>query len=137
MSRPAYVVYYDSDCGICTATVSFLRHCDWLRRFSWTPYQSLDSPPAGLAWQDLEYAIQLTSGPAVIGNGFHAIRKLMIRLPILVPIAALMWLPGAALLGVPAYQWVARNRYRLSSCVRPGTQDHRRTDSTASDRRVQ
>ena len=110
---------YDADCGMCASTVRFLRRLDWRNRISWISAQSLDTPPPSLSWEDLDRSAYLETPTGDLHEGFFAIRKLLLRLPITAPIGALMLIPGVRLAGVPAYRWVARNRYRLSGCKAP------------------
>ena len=110
---------YDADCGMCTSMVRLLRCLDWRGRVSWISAQSLDTPPQGLTWTDLGRSAYLETHIGTFYEGFFAIRELLLRLPLTAPIGALMLLPGVRLAGVPAYRWVARNRYRISGCKTP------------------
>ena len=110
---------YDADCGMCASTVRLLRRLDWRGRVSWISAQSLDTPPSGLSWEDLDRSAYLETPTGDLHEGFFAIRELLLRLPMTAPIAALMLLPGLSMAGVPAYRWVARNRNRLSGCKTP------------------
>ena len=112
--------YYDADCGMCAGVVRRLRRFDTRERIAWTPIQSLNAPPPGLTRAALENSAYLVCVPGENHEGFFAFRKLLLRLPLLSPLGVLMWIPGAALIGVPAYRWVARNRYRISGCRIPG-----------------
>ena len=110
---------YDSDCGMCASAVRFLRRLDRLNRVSWVPAQGLDSPPSGLTWSDLDRSAYLETPTGDLYEGFFAIRELLLKLPATAPVGAMMMLPGVRMAGVPAYRWVARNRYRLSGCKTP------------------
>ena len=116
----AWIFYYDSDCGMCAAVVRWLSRFDARKRIVWTAIQTLDTPPQGLSRDDLERAAYLVCAPGDNHEGFFAFRKLLTKLPLLAPLGALMWLPGVKLLGVPAYRWIARNRYRISGCQMSG-----------------
>jgi len=41
-------------------------------------------------------------------EGFYAFRMLTVRLPLLAPLALICWLPGVSVIGVAAYQTVAK-----------------------------
>ena len=110
---------YDADCGMCASFVSILRRLDWRDRVSWTAAQSLDAAPPGLSWEDLDRSAYLETTDGELHEGFFAIRELLLRLPVTAPIGVLMKLPGVRWAGVPAYRWVARNRYRISGCETP------------------
>ena len=120
----AWTFYYDADCGMCTAVVRWLSRFDFRNRILWTPIQTLEATPKGLSYADLEEAAYLARAPGDNYEGFYAFRKLLLKLPLLSPLGALMWLPGVRLIGVPAYRWVARNRYRISGCPAPGISRH-------------
>ena len=120
MTPSEWTFYYDADCGMCSTVVRWLKRFDWRGRISWTAIQSLEQAPAGLSFADLENVAYLVCAPGENHEGFFAFRKLLLKLPLLSPIGALMWLPGVRLIGVPAYRLVARNRYRISGCSVPG-----------------
>ena len=115
-----WVCYYDGDCGFCTRTAKYLSRLDFLSQVSWTPYQSLSSPPDGLSWADLDSAAYLVPGQGRLHSGFYAFRMLTLRLLPLMPLAPILWLPGVNRLGVVVYRWIAGNRYHLSGCRAPG-----------------
>ncbi len=108
-----WAFYYDGDCHFCTTVVGWLTRVDFLDQIVWTSFQSLESPPEGLTWDDLDRSAYLQAGRGRLHEGFYAIRMLTVRLVALMPLAPLFWFPGAPLIGVAAYRWVARNRYRF------------------------
>ena len=105
--------YYDDGCGLCAALVRGLRPMDFLGRVRWTPYSSLESPPQGRSWVELDREACLETIDGRIYAGFEGVRRLVLRLPPLLPLAPLLWLPGMGQLGPMLYRWVARNRYRM------------------------
>lgn len=111
-TRP-WAFYYDGDCGFCARSVRWLRRIDFRRRVTWLPYQSLNVPPAGLSWQDLD-SEAYSERDGRLEGGFYAFRRLTLLLPPLFPLAPLFWLPGVNLLGAAVYRRVARNRSRLT-----------------------
>ena len=117
--RERWVLYYDSDCGLCTRLVHWLSKIDLFRQITWTPYQILERPPRGLTWDDLNHAAYLETGKGRLHEGFYAFKMLTLKLLPLTPLAPLFWFPGVNLAGVPAYRWVARNRFRLPGCRMP------------------
>ena len=124
--RRTWVLYYDGDCGFCTWWVRLLARLDFLRLVAWTDFRALSAPPLGLSWEDLDAAAYLEvkgrsrqptasgEGGSKLYRGFYAFRMLILRLPLLLPMAPLLWLPGVNRLGEAAYAWVAANRYRIS-----------------------
>ena len=119
MTLDPYTFIYDADCGMCVSAVRLLSRLDRRDRVSWISAQSLDTPPPGLSWEDLDRSAYLETPNGDLHEGFFAIRELLLRLPLTALIGALMLLPGVSMAGVPAYRWVARNRYRISGCNTP------------------
>jgi predicted DCC family thiol-disulfide oxidoreductase YuxK len=115
-----WIFYYDGVCGFCVRAVRGLSCLDLRNLVTWTPYQSLESPPRGLTWDDLNTAAYLDTGEDHLYEGFYAFRMLTLKLLPLFPLAPLFWLPGAHWPGVALYRWIARNRRRLSACRIPG-----------------
>ena len=105
-----WLCYYDGNCGFCNGIVRGLSSLDVLGRVAWIPYQSLEEPPVGLSWEDLESAVYLERGPGRFYRGFYAFRKLAAGIPPLAPLLPLLWMPGVRLLGEALYARVARNR---------------------------
>ncbi len=123
-ARDRTVFYYDGGCGFCRSVVAVLSRIDVRRRVTWTPYQSLETPPDGLTWEDLERSAHLETEQGGLHEGFHAFRRLTLLLPPLWPLAPFLWLPGVPSLGTGLYRWVARNRHCIWAC---GTAPLRRT----------
>ena len=121
-----WVFYYDGDCGFCTRVVGWLARTDFFGKITWTPFQTLDNPPFDLTWADLDRAAYLDTGRGRLHRGFYAIRMLTLRLLPLLPLAPILWFPGTNLVGVPAYRWIAENRYRISGCRIPGLEADRK-----------
>lgn len=119
MGGDKWVFYYDGDCGFCRAAVRLLARLDFGRRVQWTDFRGLTAPPPELSWGDLAAAAYLERpGTGQRYRGFYAFRMLTLRLPPLWVLTPPLWLPGTHWLGERAYQWVARNRYRISGCGR-------------------
>ena len=111
-----WTFYYDGYCDFCTTGVRGLSRIDYFRRVRWIAFQTLDEPPPGLTWEDLNCAAYLSTGKGRLYEGFYGFRMLTLRLLTLLPLAPFFWFPGMNLLGVPVYRWIVRNRYRISAC---------------------
>lgn len=111
------VLIYDANCRLCDTLARWLSRADILNQINWTSYQSLDAPPPGLTWDDLKRSAYLVCGKNQRYEGFYAFRMLTIRLPLFAPLALIFWFPGVGVIGVLAYRWVARNRYRFFGCT--------------------
>ena len=111
-----WIFYYDGNCSFCTWVVRGLSRIDSFRQVQWIPFQSLEEPPQGLSWEDLDRAAYLDTRRGGLHEGFYSFRMLTLRLWPLVPLAPVFWFPGMNLLGPAGYRWIARNRYRISRC---------------------
>ena len=69
-----------------------------------------------MSWEHLDRAAYLDTGRGQLYEGFYSLRMLTLRLPLLVPLAPVLWVPGVSLLGPVVYRWIARNRYVISRC---------------------
>lgn len=114
-----WIFYYDGNCGFCTWVVQGLSRIDTFRQVQWIPFQSLEEPPHGLSWEDLDRSAYLDTGRGGLHEGFYSVRMLTLRLLPLVPLVPVFWFPGMNLLGTAVYRWIARNRYRISHCHIP------------------
>ncbi len=113
------VFFYDADCSFCTSLARWLSKADVFQGITWTAYQSLDTPPPGLSWEDLERSAYLVGSKGRHWEGFYAFRRLTVRLPLLAPLAPIFWFPGMRVIGAAVYRRVARNRYRIFGCNVP------------------
>ena len=120
MARESLTFYYDAECAMCVAFVRRLRWLDRRGRIAWRPSQSLGEPPQGLGWHDLARSAYLECGPGEMLEGFFAVRRALLAIPALWLLGALMHVPGASVVGVPAYRFVADRRGRSPGCSRGG-----------------
>ena len=105
-----WLCYYDGHCGFCRGIVRCLSRLDVFGRVAWIPYQSLEEPPGGLSWDDLDSAVYLECGQGRFYRGFYAFRMLSAGIMPLAPLLPLLWLPGVRFLGEALYDRIARNR---------------------------
>ena len=104
------VLYYDGECGMCAVAARWAGRLDWLRRLESRGSMDEEARPLGMTSVDLDGAMQLVSPNGETFSGFHALRQVMLRLPLMWPVAPLAWAPGAALAGSWVYRWVAQHR---------------------------
>jgi len=111
-----HCVLYDGDCSLCQFQVRTLTWLDWfnvLRFVSITdPARTLIAPQ--LTEVQLLEAIHCVTTDGAIHRGARAIRFMGMRLPLLIPVALVMWIPGVIWVAEKVYQWVSRNRHLLS-----------------------
>ncbi len=114
------VVLYDSDCAFCRKGVSIVSKLDWLNRLHYQSARDAESfPPSGVPLVQekmLEEMHLLRPDRQKTYVGFRAFRWMSWRLPLTLPIAPLLYIPGVPWLGDRIYKWVARNRFKLIPC---------------------
>ncbi len=116
MKRSTHVVLFDSDCPLCTFQMKLLTWLDWFDRVSLLP---INDPTAaamapGLTREDLLEAIHCVTPDGAIHRGARCIRFVGLRMPLLVPLALFLWLPGVIWIAEKFYMWISRNRQLLS-----------------------
>jgi predicted DCC family thiol-disulfide oxidoreductase YuxK len=113
-------VLYDGQCPFCRRSVELLKRLDWLGRLSYVDARDGAQLPAGPPSLDSNRLLQemhvVTPDHGHVHHGFAALRWLAWHLPLLWPVAPLLYLPGVPALGQRLYLWVARNRFRLVPC---------------------
>ena len=110
------LLYYDAGCGLCLTIVRWLKRLDRLGSLEFR--DTVDGPArrAGLEPADLARSAFLVIPDGRAFEGFYAFRRLVLRLPVLWPLAPLTWLPGGDLVGVRLYRWVAGRRADIFGC---------------------
>jgi len=111
-----HILLYDDTCPLCTFQMRLLTWLDWCNAFRLLP---LSHPRAAeiaphLQREELLEAIHCVSTRGRIYRGARAIRFAGLRLPLLVPLALVLWVPGVIWVAEKVYQWVARHRHVLS-----------------------
>jgi predicted DCC family thiol-disulfide oxidoreductase YuxK len=111
-----HIVLYDGDCPMCTFQMKVLSWLDWFHVLALVP---LSNPKAQeiaphLGREDLLEAIHCVTPERRIYRGARAIRFVGMWLPLLVPVALLLWIPGVIQIAEIIYQWISRHRLLLS-----------------------
>lgn len=110
--------FYDGDCGFCQRTVDVLGALDILGLIRW--HNSRTSAETrlfrGFSAERAELEVLCYRKKHWLG-GYHAMRAIALRLPLLFPFALLGFLPGVPFLGVRVYRLIARNRAALSARI--------------------
>ena len=111
-----HIVLYDDECSMCTFQMKVLSWLDWFDVLALTP---LSDPRAKeiaprLTREELIEAIHCVTPEGRIYRGVRAIRFAGMRLPLLAPLALVLWLPGVIRIAELIYNWVSRHRHLLS-----------------------
>ena len=111
-----HTVLYDDECPLCTFQMKVLSWLDWRNVLALVP---LSDPRAKeiapqITREDLLEAIHCVTPKGAVYRGARAIRFVGLRLPLLVPVALVLWIPGVIWVAEIGYRWVSRNRLLLS-----------------------
>ena len=111
-----HLVLYDGECPMCVFQMRVLSWLDWRNALSLVP---LSDPRANeiapeITREDLQEAIHCVTPEGRIYRGARAIRFVGMRLPLLVPVAMFLWIPGVIWIAEIVYRWVSKNRLLLS-----------------------
>lgn len=114
-----HIVLYDEHCPLCTFQMKLLSWLDWSGVLDLVP---LSDPRAReiaphLTREDLLEAIHCIAPDGSIHRGARALRSVGMGLPLLLPLALFLWIPGVIFLADIAYRWVSRHRLVLSRII--------------------
>ena len=111
------IVVYDGGCGLCSAGASWISRLDWLRLVAAVPLQSdalyrrVPTLDPTACWESM-HAV-LPGGSLRVGG--DALRAVLARLPLTMPIALMLAIPPLPALIRMVYPWFAARRRALSS----------------------
>ncbi len=116
VTRKTHIVLFDGDCPLCTFQKQLLTWLDWFNVVSFVPIS--DARTKGIApsisREDLLEAIHCVAIDEEIHRGARCIRFVGMRMPLLVPLSLILWIPGVIWVAEWVYQWISRNRHLLS-----------------------
>lgn len=135
------VVLYDDECSLCTFQMRVVTWLDWFNTVSLLPIshpRAAESAPA-ISREQLQEAIHCIAGDGQIYRGARCLRFIGMRMPLAVPVSAILYLPGIIWIAERIYMWISRHRQLLSrlfgcqgACrIMPGrqrAQDHQNDD---------
>lgn len=111
-----HLVLYDDECPLCTFQMKVLTWLDWLNVAALVPLSSEQAREVApqLDRETLRSAMHVVTAKGAIYRGARCIRFLSLRMPLLVPLALLLWVPGVIWIAEHVYQLIANNRLVLS-----------------------
>ena len=114
--RPPNLLLYDDGCPLCTFQMRVVTWLDWFHQVGLRPISDPEavSLAPGLTPAALSEAVHCVTPAGRVYRGARAIRFIGMRLPLAVPVALFLWLPGVIWVAERVYQWVSRNRLLLS-----------------------
>jgi predicted DCC family thiol-disulfide oxidoreductase YuxK len=113
---PGGIVIYDSDCGICTHAIRFLKWFDWGQKLE---FHANNNPETLQKFPDLSIErsrqeILVMDPRTGLYGGFKACEWIACRIPALWILVPFTLIPGVETLGDKTYKLVAKNRHRIS-----------------------
>jgi len=111
-----HIVLYDDECPLCTFQMRLLTWLDWWNALAIIPLSNARAHEvaASISREDLSAAIHCVTPEGRIYRGARCLRFVGMRLPLMMPLALLLWIPGVIQVAEIAYRWVSRNRLILS-----------------------
>ena len=111
-----HTVLYDEECPMCTFQMKVLSWLDWRGALALVPLSDARAKEIApqLTREDLLEAIHCVTPAGKVYRGARAIRFVGMRLPLLVPVAVFLWLPGVIWIAEIVYAWVSRHRLLFS-----------------------
>lgn len=99
--------------SLCRLSKNRVKKLDWFKQITWLSLQEFEQQPNHIHYNKKELRTELhlitAKGDAV--KGFYAIRKIMLRCPLLVLPGMICYLPYVELIGNRVYRWVAKSRH--------------------------
>jgi predicted DCC family thiol-disulfide oxidoreductase YuxK len=109
------VVVYDADCGICQASVAWIRKRDRRRVFQFLGNDAAELP-AGVSREETEHTVVVLDGARKLVRA-EATARILRELPGWAPIGAILRAPGIRHIANWAYDRFAQNRHRVSAAL--------------------
>ena len=117
--RHAFI--YDGSCGLCQRTVAVLRRIDLLGRLEFldalADWPRVQAAYPSLVQNDCLQTMHVVTRQGRVETGFDAYRAVAWSVPLLCPIAPLLYVPGVPWVGRRVYAAVAARRHRTGCPV--------------------
>ena len=109
-------VIYDGQCAFCVRSMASLLAFDGLKQITIRDYRTNPSPV--VESEKVDKALYVVTGKGQAIPGFDAYRYMVVRIPGLIWLAPLFYIPVLSrLVGRPVYNWIASHRHVISTCV--------------------
>ena len=112
----AHFLLFDDECSLCTFQMRVITWLDWFNVVSLLPISDprAQAVAGELTRDQLLEAIHCVARDGRIYRGARCLRFIGLRLPLAVPVALFLWVPGVIWIAERIYAWVSRHRYLLS-----------------------
>jgi predicted DCC family thiol-disulfide oxidoreductase YuxK len=110
------IVLYDDQCPFCVFQMKLLTWLDWCHAVTLVPLSNPRSAEVApqVSREALMEAMHCVTTEGRILRGARCIRHVSLRMPLAIPLALIMWIPGVIWVAERVYSWVSRNRYLIS-----------------------
>jgi predicted DCC family thiol-disulfide oxidoreductase YuxK len=110
------IALYDQTCSLCRETKRIFNKLDWFGKVEWISLQEYEKEKSHIAFQkeDLRKELHIITPSNQVIKGFYAVRRLFVLFPATFPLGILVHFPLIDKIGIPVYQWVAKNRHKFS-----------------------
>ena len=114
--RATNIVLYDGDCSFCTFQMRVITWLDWFNTVSLLPIADPRAHVVAprLTRTDLLEAIHCVATNGKIYRGARCLRFIGLRMPLAIPGALVLWIPGVIHLAEFCYRWISRHRHLIS-----------------------
>jgi predicted DCC family thiol-disulfide oxidoreductase YuxK len=111
-----HLVLYDNECPLCVFQMRMLSWLDWRDVLSLIPLSDPKAQEAAphLRREDLIEALHCVTSKGKIFRGARCLRFIGLRLPLFIPVALFLWIPGVIQIAEVVYKLISRNRLVLS-----------------------
>jgi predicted DCC family thiol-disulfide oxidoreductase YuxK len=111
-----HLVLYDGDCPLCVFQMRLLTWLDWTGQLALRPISDPEARAAApnVSREDLLEAIHVVTRDGRLFKAARGLRFVGMRLPLMIPLALLLWVPGVILVAEKIYLVISRNRLGLS-----------------------
>jgi len=109
-----HIVFFDAECPLCRTVKTLLKKLDWSKAIFWYPVQEVSESVRSRAngYKNMYDEIYMYTKDKRMLTGFNTVRKILSLLPATIPLALLLYLPFAEIIGDPAYRFVSTRRYQ-------------------------
>ena len=109
-------ILYDDECWMCTFQMRMLTWLDWCDVARLVPASDPECIKLAprLTRESLMEAIHCVGADGSVLRGARALRFIGLRMPLLVPMALVLWVPGIIWIAEGIYVCVSRNRHLIS-----------------------
>ncbi len=116
-AKPRDRLLFDGGCSFCGGAVRALGALDPTARIALVDFreQDLKEIDPRLTRDACMRRIQFVERNGKLTEGFDAFRRLSLKLPLLWPLAPMLYIPGMRLIGVPVYDFIARHRFEIGA----------------------